>query len=39
MLQVGTTWDHDRFHLSQFCSDLLPEFPSEVTIFARRLER
>src|SRR5277367_4873063 len=39
MLQVGTTWDHDRPHLSQFCSDLLPEFPREVTVLARRFER
>src|ERR1700678_2836984 len=39
MLQVGTIWDHDRSHLSQLCSDLLPEFPREVTVFARCLER
>src|SRR5271168_5192248 len=39
MLQVGTTWDHDRSHLSQFCSDLLPEFPREVTVLARCLDR
>jgi len=39
MLQVGTIWDHDLSHLSQFRSDLFPEFPSEVPVLARRFER
>src|ERR1700756_227769 len=39
MLQVGTIWDHDRSHLSQFRSNLLPEFPRKVTALARRFER
>src|SRR5271170_4594908 len=39
MLQVGTAWDHDQLHLSQFRNGLFPELPSEMTVFARCLER